>query len=160
MRDQHGRNFDFFGSLYNFDPESLIILTVDFLLVLCYNTSTIKKGELKMKRIIIIITVTVLFIAAGMCAWFADMHREARLNTKPATCEYYALTTCVVEIDRDSDIVTCEDSNGNLWEFYGCEDWEIGDCASLLMDNQGTESIYDDSIEAARYNAWTLNQEG
>ncbi len=108
-----------------------------------------------MKRIIIIITVTVLFIAAGVGAWFADMHREAMLNNA-TTCERYALTTCVVEIDRDNDIVTCEDSNGNLWEFYGCEDWQEGDCASLLMNDKGTSSIYNDTIEGAHYNAWTL----
>lgn len=110
-----------------------------------------------MKRIIIIITVTVLFIAAGVGAWFADMHREAILNNT-TTCERYALTTCVVEVDRDNDIVTCEDSNGNLWEFYGCEDWQKGDCASLLMNDQGTPSIYDDAIEGARYSAWTLTR--
>lgn len=110
-----------------------------------------------MKRIIIIITVTVLFIAAGVGAWFADMHREAMLNNT-TTCERYALTTCVVEVDRDNDIVTCEDSNGNLWEFYGCEDWQEGDCASLLMNDQGTPSVYDDAIEGARYSAWTLTR--
>lgn len=71
-------------------------------------------------------------------------------------CERYALAAVVVEIDRDSDIVICEDSNGNLWEFYGCEDWQEGDCASLLMNDQGTSNIYDDTIECARYNAWTL----
>lgn len=109
-----------------------------------------------MKRIIII-TVTVLFIAAGVGAWFADMYREAMLNNT-TTCERYALTTCVVEVDRDNDIVTCEDSNGNLWEFYGCEDWQEGDCASLLMNDQGTPSVYDDAIEGARYSAWTLTR--
>lgn len=71
---------------------------------------------------------------------------------------YYALTTCVVEVDRDNDIVTCEDSNGNLWEFYGCEDWQEGDCASLLMNSKGTPSVYDDTIEGARYSAWTLTR--
>ncbi len=110
-----------------------------------------------MKRIIIIITVTVLFIAAGVGAWFADMHREAMLNNT-TNCERYALTTYVVEVDRDNDIVTCEDYNGNLWEFYGCEDWEVGDCASLLMNDQGTPSIYDDAIEDTHYSAWILTR--
>mgnify|MGYP006916172026 CR=1 FL=1 len=72
--------------------------------------------------------------------------------------ECYALATVVVEIDRDNDTVICEDSNGNLWEFYGCEDWQEGDCASLLMNSKGTPSIYDDAIEGARYSAWTLTR--
>ena len=71
---------------------------------------------------------------------------------------YYALTTCVVNIDRENDIVTCEDSNGNLWEFYGVEDWEIGDCASLLMNSRGTEKIQDDTIENVKFSAWTLTR--
>jgi len=94
----------------------------------------------------------VLFVAIAVllaCAPKADAHNEGN---------YYALTCEVVEVDRENDIVTCEDSNGNLWEFYGCEDWQEGDCASLLMNDQGTPSIYDDAIEGARYSAWTLTR--
>lgn len=65
---------------------------------------------------------------------------------------YYALTTEVVELDHENDVVVCEDFNGNLWEFYGCEDWQVGDIASLLMNSHGTEQIFDDEIELARYN--------
>ena len=68
------------------------------------------------------------------------------------SAENYALTTKVVELDRENDIVVCEDFNGNLWEFYGCEDWQIDDVASLLMDDNGTSTIYDDEIVNARYN--------
>ena len=71
---------------------------------------------------------------------------------------YYALTTEVVEVDRDNDTVTCEDYNGNLWAFYGAEDWEVGDCASLLMYDNATPIIYDDEVQGARYNAWTLTR--
>lgn len=110
-----------------------------------------------MKRIIIIFAVTALFLAMGVGAWFADQHREAMLNNT-TSCERYALTTCVVEVDRDNDIVTCEDYNGNLWEFYGAEDWEIGDCVSLLMNSKGTEKIQDDTIENAKFSAWTLTR--
>ena len=64
---------------------------------------------------------------------------------------YYALTTVVVELETENDVVTCEDFNGNLWEFEGCEDWVIGDIASLLMNDKGTEKIYDDTIIDTRY---------
>ena len=106
-----------------------------------------------MKTVIIVIITIVAALAA--CVLCTAMTNDTE---QPATCEYYALTTCVVEVDRDNDIVTCEDSNGNLWEFYGCEDWQEGDCASLLMNDQGTPSIYDDAIEGARYSAWTLTR--
>lgn len=73
------------------------------------------------------------------------------LSEKPVA-DSYALTTKVVELDRENDVVVCEDFNGNLWEFYGCEDWQIDDIASLLMDDNGTPTIYDDEIVSARYN--------
>ncbi len=73
------------------------------------------------------------------------------LSEKPAA-DSYALTTKVVELDRENDVVVCEDFNGNLWEFYGCEDWQIDDVASLLMDDNGTSTIYDDEIVSTRYN--------
>ena len=68
----------------------------------------------------------------------------------------YALTTQVVEIDEENDAVVVEDFNGNLWEFYGIEDWQVGDCASLIMNSRDTVSVEDDRIEDARYSAWTL----
>ena len=73
------------------------------------------------------------------------------LSEKPVA-DSYALTTKVVELDHENDVVVCEDFNGNLWEFYGCEDWQINDVASLLMNDNGTPTIYDDEIVSARYN--------
>ena len=68
----------------------------------------------------------VLFVAISVllaCAIHADAHNNGT---------HYALTCEVVEVDREADTVTCEDSNGNLWEFYGCEDWHFGKSSRLL----------------------------
>lgn len=66
--------------------------------------------------------------------------------------ETYPLTVRVSTIDREADVVKCVDGAGNVWEFYGVEDWQVGDFASLLMDNNGTtETIYDDVITMAHY---------
>lgn len=69
---------------------------------------------------------------------------------------FYALTTQVVEIDKVNDVVTVEDCNGNLWTFEGTEDWEIGDCASLIMVDNGTKTIEDDVIVSTEYSNWIL----
>lgn len=113
-----------------------------------------------MKKPITIIVIVVVVLALAVLVWVADLHREAYLDKtlNHGESNLYALTTVVVEVDRDNDTVTCEDDTGNLWEFYGVEDWKIGDCASLLMNDQGTPSIYDDAIEGARYSAWTLTR--
>ena len=64
----------------------------------------------------------------------------------------YPLTVQIVELDHNADVVVCVDGTGNCWEFYGVEDWQVGDFASLLMDNNGTtETVYDDVITMAYY---------
>jgi hypothetical protein len=73
-----------------------------------------------------------------------------------ASAEIYPLTAKVVEVNYDDDIVTVETFTGFLFSFEGCEDWMEEDCASLIMDDNGTESILDDKIIMAQYGAWTL----
>lgn len=67
----------------------------------------------------------------------------------------YPMTAVVYELDRENDLVTVEDANGNLWQFEGCEDWDINDICSMLMDDCGTASIYDDEIVMVRYSGTT-----
>lgn len=71
---------------------------------------------------------------------------------------YYAMTAEVVNVSEERDTVTVEDYNGNLWEFYGAEDWHEKDCASLLMNSKGTDTIKDDEIIKATFSAWDLKK--
>ena len=73
-----------------------------------------------------------------------------------ATAEIYPETAKVVEVDYDTDTVTVETFTGFLFTFYGCEDWMVGDCASLIMEDNGTELVYDDEIIMAQYGGWEL----
>lgn len=57
---------------------------------------------------------------------------------------YYIQETTVIEIDGNK--VIFETENGNLFSIYGVEDWQIGDKAILLFDNNGTHEIKDDII--------------
>lgn len=66
----------------------------------------------------------------------------------------YPLSTVVTDVNYKKDTVTCVDFNGNEWQFEGCEDWQEGDRASLLMFNNDTVYIYDDVIIKAHYNGW------
>ncbi len=71
------------------------------------------------------------------------------------TEQEYAKSTTVVMLEKATDTVVCQDFNGNLWCFYGIEDWQIGDVASLLMSDNGTENyIYDDIVLSARYDGY------
>lgn len=68
----------------------------------------------------------------------------------------YPLTTTVTEIENET--VTVEDSNGNLWSFNGVEDWQVGDGCALIMHDNSTSEIMDDTIISTRYqqNDWSL----
>lgn len=95
----------------------------------------------------IIVILLVVFALALPVLMYAEYQTEAK-----AEHSVYPLTVQVVELDRENDVVTCVDGAGNGWEFYGVEDWQVGDFASLLMDNNGTtETIYDDVITMAHY---------
>lgn len=73
---------------------------------------------------------------------------------KPADENLYALTTQVVQVDYENDVVVCQDFNGDLWTFEGCEDWLYGDIASMVMNDKGTPIKYDDEIISVRYGGW------
>ena len=60
--------------------------------------------------------------------------------------EDYSRRVTVTELDKGTDIVTVEDEQGNLWEFYGVDDWHTGDKCELLMEDNGTREIQDDII--------------
>ena len=91
------------------------------------------------------ILATVLFaILVLFTVWFIGMpSRQAG--------HYYGKSAEVTEIDLENNIVIFEDPTGNLWEWEGVEDWFTGDRAALVMNDQGTATIYDDAILNVKY---------
>ena len=68
----------------------------------------------------------------------------------------YPMTAKVISVDYITDIVTVENFTGFTFSFFGCEDWQVDDCCSLIMRDNDTESIYDDIIMMAHYGGWEL----
>ena len=94
-------------------------------------------------------TIHVIILAIIITALIACGLPPVAATTDSA--DVYPLTAVVSDFDRENDIVVCKDYAGNLWEFEGCEDWMLGDIASLLVNDCGTISICDDVIEIVRY---------
>ena len=61
----------------------------------------------------------------------------------------YPETGKVVEIYDDTVVV--ETSTGNIFEFFGAEDWFVGDIVSMIMDSCGSTEITDDMIITVKY---------
>lgn len=74
----------------------------------------------------------------------------------PALTGTYAKTAVVSEIDQAADVVHVETPSGIEYEFSGCEDYELGDFVSLLMDDKGTVDIRDDEVLAATYAGYSM----
>ena len=67
---------------------------------------------------------------------------------------FYPATMVVIEVDYENDNVVMADFTDNCWNFKGCEDWSVGDICSVLMCDNGTESIYDDFICETKYSGY------
>lgn len=66
----------------------------------------------------------------------------------------YSRSAVVVGVDYTADVVTVEDSTGNLWTFEGVEDYDLNDRTALTMHDNGTDwDIKDDSIVNVRYDS-------
>ena len=113
-----------------------------------------------MKKVIegfVVLAVCVACVFAVVCAgktYAEDMGHSYDER------DLYALTTVVAEVDRECNTVYCVDCNGEEWAFWGCEDWEEGDIASLLMYTSGTPIIYDDAILDVKYGGYFEAWEG
>lgn len=98
------------------------------------------------RKTTIITTIAIIALIAGIATFAANAHINNTVD------RLYPLNTVVQEINKEADTVTCADCNGNLWEFYGVEDWQEGDFATMIMDTCGTTNIFDDEIVKVEYN--------
>ena len=99
------------------------------------------------------VSLLVLLAAMLLIALLSASTREP-----PREHTVYAETFCVYSVDPDTDTVLLESSEGFLYAFTGAEDWGTGDCASVLMDDNGTpDDIFDDAILSARFCGWALS---
>lgn len=90
-----------------------------------------------MRKIILVLTILIL---ATLLALYVSACGKSTL---------YPETGKVVEICNDT--VSVETSTGNIFEFYGSEDWFVDDIVSMIMDSCGTTEITDDMIIAVKY---------
>lgn len=66
-----------------------------------------------------------------------------------ATETIYPTAMTVTAVNDEA--VTMETSSGHIFEMGGSEDYEVGDLVATIMWSNGTETVTDDMILAARY---------
>ena len=88
--------------------------------------------------IIAILVVIIMFLIPG------KVNAQAKENIYPNA-------GIVIDLDKANDLVIFQDFSGQEWDFKGVEDYMIGDIIAVIMNDKGTESIYDDEIIDVRY---------
>ena len=61
-------------------------------------------------------------------------------------CGYEMYSSCGFVTEIADGLITVEDMDGNLWQFMGTDDWEVGDLCSMILSDEGTIEVYDDVI--------------
>lgn len=87
------------------------------------------------KTIIAIITIIIIVLVNTKTVNYVNLNNENN---------HYSLITTVIEIN--DNIVMIEDNNGEVWTFEGAENWKINDNCFCIMNDNGTQTIYDDEI--------------
>ena len=87
----------------------------------------------KIRDIVIgVVSALVVMLILGIAGWYET---------------HYTITGTVVKVNTFQELVTVEDNDGNLWEFYGT-DFKISDTVKMVMDTNCTyNDIEDDEIE-------------
>lgn len=101
---------------------------------------------MKKRKAEVVLLILVLFVY-GWIVFFTT----TVLVIKYYRTHYYPQTMYVYQVDTIHDVVTFVDHNHELWQIEGVEDWNVGECASLIMFDNRTSEIKDDKIVRARY---------
>ena len=98
-------------------------------------------------RKIVLVIASLLIASAMLCN-----NNNTKVKHTKQINDYYPMTTIVREIDNKNNTVTVENNDGELFQFIGIEDWQINDVCSLMLDDNGTENIYEDIFIKTIYN--------
>lgn len=91
-----------------------------------------------MARVLSVMVVIILSASLASLSTLRKVSEESH--------EQYARAAVVSEVNEQENIVTFVDGCGLQWEIKGVFDWEIGDLAALLMDDNGTSGTIEDDI--------------
>lgn len=113
------------------------------------------------KTIVFILTATAVIFGTTTIA-------SAATETIPPTISnslnktFYPLTGIVTSVTPDdsdtrSEVITFTCSNGNMFSFTAptTDCWEEADLVSCIMNNKGTETVYDDEVITSMYSGST-----
>ena len=67
----------------------------------------------------------------------------------------YPETFTVIATNVGADYIVLRNFAGHFYVWGNCEDWEPGDIASAIMNDNGTADVTDDIIVTLKYSGYT-----
>lgn len=116
----------------------------------------LKKEKLK-ASILIIVGITMIIMSLMITVYNINKGKKNTVkaeytnNTMVSYDNIYLSEGTVICVNSDLDKVTVIDCDGEVYQFYGSEDWLVNDKCILLMDDNGTDDIKDDIIISTKY---------
>ena len=112
------------------------------------------------KAIVLILTAAVTFGTTTTASAATETVSPTISNSLNKT--FYPLTGIVTSVTPDdsdtrSEVITFTCSNGNMFSFTAptTDCWEEADLVSCIMNNKGTETVYDDEVITSMYSGST-----
>lgn len=65
----------------------------------------------------------------------------------------------IINIDEEEDLVEFQTQFGDVYSFYGVNDYYVGDLVAVIMHDSGTLEIYDDVVVSTNYVGWVDDEE-
>jgi len=97
-----------------------------------------------MKNLIaVILTLILILTAATACAYEYRFTLDAD--------HLYPNTGIVIEVNAYEDFIRCVDAAGLEWIFPEADGWAEGDLVSLMMFDNFTDGVTDDTVMVAYY---------
>lgn len=110
----------------------------------------------------IIKTITALTLASFTALASCQPAAAAPTISNSLNKTFYPLTGIVTSVTPDdsdtrSEVITFTCSNGNMFSFTAptTDCWEEADLVSCIMNNKGTETVYDDEVITSMYSGST-----
>lgn len=116
----------------------------------------LKKEQLKASVLIIVgITMIIMSLMITVYSINKGKNNTVKANETSKTIvsydNLYLSEGTVICVNSDLNKVTVIDCDGEVYQFYGSEDWLVNDKCILLMDDNGTDDIKDDIIISTKY---------
>lgn len=90
--------------------------------------------------------ILLMVLLAFLCGFVCGFLWETPVDYSAGNSADYMLYARVCHTDSETELVSCMDSDGDVWDFYGADGWPYGSRCVMAMNSMGTADKTDDVI--------------